>query len=146
MSNTEYTLNDFLAFKYQVYKHRASEKKRAFKLTFAKFKKLVLSPCHFCGGLPEDGYAFVHGNRRFKINTIDRIDNSGGYMADNVLTSCTFCNYCRGDLRPEQFLEWANRVANKTKLDASLTENSIIINETLRLKLLRQKHGMGFRE
>lgn len=73
---------------------RDGAKKRGLEVSITKidFKLLRLQTCYYCGGpLPPKG----HG--------IDRLDNSLGYLKDNVVPCCYPCNRTKSDmLSPEE--------------------------------------------
>jgi hypothetical protein len=62
-------------------------------LTPSEYAALVAQPCWYCGGpLPEYGYG------------LDRIDETAGYEASNVLPCCRWCNtYRRGWIKPAEW-------------------------------------------
>lgn len=70
---------------YKAAKTIARRRKMSWKIRFAEYASLRNRPCHYCGfRLPRTGLG------------LDRIDNSKGYSADNVLPCCTECNLVRG--------------------------------------------------
>jgi len=75
--------------RYNHYKRNAGVKGRVFELTKEEFLKLLLSPCHYCGG---DGYG------------VDRKDSSVGYSKENSLPCCSQCNYMKRDFNYDVFL------------------------------------------
>jgi len=63
---------------------KASRRGIAWELSREEFSGLVVLPCHYCGlSLPPSG------------SGLDRLDNSRGYSADNVVPCCTDCNLTR---------------------------------------------------
>jgi hypothetical protein len=74
------------AGRYNALRNRARRKNYEFNLTVEQIAELTTMPCHYCGGrLPETG------------GGLDRIDNSAGYTADNVLPCCETCNSMRNN-------------------------------------------------
>lgn len=66
-------------------KYSAKRKGHTWDLTLEQFKQIKGNPCFYCEGpLPRFG-------------GLDRIDNSLGYSAGNILPCCTKCNMTRGD-------------------------------------------------
>jgi hypothetical protein len=65
---------------------------REWTLTLEQFAALVSQACHYCGNpLHETGAG------------LDRIDNSRGYVLDNVVPCCKVCNLLRlNELTPEE--------------------------------------------
>lgn len=60
-----------------------------------QFVTLIRERCYYCDRLPE-----VAGGMG-----IDRIDNNLGHVEGNVVTCCRDCNFMRGDLAQEKFLD-----------------------------------------
>lgn len=46
------------------------------------------------------------------VNGIDRVDNTKGYSVENCVAACRRCNVAKADMAPDQFREWASRVAH----------------------------------
>lgn len=56
-------------------------------LTFDQFEALIKMPCNYCGGpLPKTG------------SGMDRRNSKADYTIDNVLPSCSVCNWVRHDI------------------------------------------------
>jgi len=72
------------------YKHGASKRKLEFSLDIEEFSRLVLKPCHYCGGFSklENGTPYCG---------IDRIDSNKGYIVSNCVSCCTTCNRMKLD-------------------------------------------------
>ncbi|MGE3840041.1 MAG: hypothetical protein AB7I50_00495 [Vicinamibacterales bacterium] len=82
------------------YRQGARRRGFAWALPDDQFAALVLGECHYCGvPAPADG-----------INGIDRVDNSLGYVASNVVTACAQCNYAKRDQMAAEFVAWARRI------------------------------------
>lgn len=62
---------------------------------------LITDNCYYCGAAPEP----LHG--------IDRVDNTRGYLEDNVVTACKQCNKAKSNHTKQFFEEWATRVAQR---------------------------------
>ena len=45
-----------------------------------------------------------------KINGIDRVDSGKGYVINNVVPCCKYCNIAKGEMSREDFLKWVKRV------------------------------------
>jgi len=82
------------------YRAEAKDHHRVFALPRALFDDLVTDNCFYCGEPP--------ANSR---NGIDRVDSSGGYTEDNVVTACTRCNMAKRRQTKGEFEAWASRVA-----------------------------------
>ena len=89
-----------------------------FNLKFNDFSTLILSPCLSCGELGSNEY--TDGLKKFRYNTIDRIDSNMGYTKDNTITLCKDCNKMKMDLSLEI-------IAKKGKLLSDLAKK--LLNE-----------------
>lgn len=76
---------------FKMYERNAKKANRDFSLTLAFFSTFWQKPCFYCG---ED------------IDTIgiDRIDNSIGYIEDNIVSCCKLCNLMKRSLSQKEFL------------------------------------------
>lgn len=92
------------------YKKEALKRNLTFNLTREYFENLLRSCCHYCG--------IEHSNTRnvrknapdFKYNGIDRVDNTKGYEADNVVSCCNMCNKSKHILSVKEFIIWVTRI------------------------------------
>lgn len=83
------------------YKKSAKSRGHRFDLTFEQFSVLVHEDCFYCGiepsTLKRSSWETV------KINGIDRLENSTGYIIDNCVSCCPTCNYMKRSLSQEDF-------------------------------------------
>ena len=84
------------------YRDAARRRDLEFSLTEAEFLKLVISSCFYCG-LP-----YEHSPSGF--NGVDRVDNAKGYLADNVVPCCKWCNHAKHTMSQAEFFSWIERV------------------------------------
>ena len=63
--------------------------------------------CHYCGKPPNKSHRKCD---TFLYNGLDRVDNSIGYIASNVVPCCYICNKMKGELPVEVFLEHLNNI------------------------------------
>lgn len=71
---------------YLIQLHRAKVKKLLFTITLEQYELLRSSDCVYCG--------LSHSSTRISM---DRIDNTKGYVIENILPSCIECNRVRSD-------------------------------------------------
>ena len=66
-----------------------------------------------CNGDPADGCEINNTQcpPPGETDCADRVDNDGGYVEDNVVTACNFCNQAKHTHTRAEFEEWAKRVA-----------------------------------
>lgn len=69
----------------------AKRRKLDWTISFEHFSELCKEKCYYCANKIGD-------RNKSTYAALDRIDNSRGYVIDNVLPSCSSCNYIRGDL------------------------------------------------
>ena len=91
--------NQTLVGKYTHYKIRATKDKMEWKIDKKDFEKLWKKPCYYCG-------AFI------ETIGIDRINNKIGYLKNNIVPCCAWCNKAKLELLPEQFIEHCKKVAS----------------------------------
>ena len=78
---------------YSRYKYEAIKKRGLrFNLTDKQFYTITSKNCHYCGSPPGRLIYRPPANGGYRYNGIDRIDNTKGYLIDNVLPCCTRCN------------------------------------------------------
>ena len=94
------------------YMRRARKKKIPFLLDTENFFDIINSRCHYCGRKPKK-YTVVPKGYYSPIRMgLDRIDNRKGYVPDNVVPCCKYCNSAKRAMSYDQFLDWIDRVYN----------------------------------
>lgn len=101
--------------KFRTYKRKAKEKDIEFSLDIDTFVKITSSNCFYCGTLPLPYAKEKQSNGAFIGNGLDRVDNSKGYILDNVVPCCTQCNWAKNVQSQEEFYSWALRFYNHYK-------------------------------
>ena len=79
-------------------------------LEHSQLMTLFKSDCNYCGNKPAQIY---HG---FVFNGIDRIDNTKGYLSNNVVSCCGICNQGKSDMSLDQFYDWINRIHKRRNM------------------------------
>lgn len=102
--------------KYGSYKGMAKKKCRVFNLTLDDFMKITSEPCHYCGMEPVQITHPKNTNGEYVYNGIDRVDNSIGYVKENVVPCCKRCNVAKLNYSVDDFLNWVKRVAEYNNL------------------------------
>jgi hypothetical protein len=101
---------------YQVYKNSAIVKQLVFEITQEEYLSIVNLPCEYCGIMQEKGF-----------NGIDRLDSTIGYVRDNCVTCCAMCNYMKGSLDKDIFVQRVEHIATYNKfVDGKLYPNSFL--------------------
>lgn len=81
----------------------------AWKITLEDWKRLTRQPCHYCGE-PPSNHSKGRYNGTYRYNGLDRVDNSVGYVLNNVVPCCKRCNCAKSDQTLAEFLNWVSRV------------------------------------
>lgn len=93
--------------------YRLASKRRGldFFLSKKEFKRLTSSVCHYCGKPPEQVF-FEHNtgeiskeHGKYLYNGIDRLDNTKGYIKNNVVPCCKIHNQWKKAMSYEKFIE-----------------------------------------
>jgi hypothetical protein len=88
------------------YIYGAKKRGIEWKLSWLEAEYLMLQPCWYCGQKEEN-----------KLNGIDRFDNNKYYTDDNVVPCCGTCNFMKGKLTLEKYLNNLLLVANTINLN-----------------------------
>lgn len=82
-------------------------------------KQLFKTKCYYCGEIDlvkgkrvrdsenQDEFEYV------EINGIDRKDNTKGYINDNVCACCTMCNFIKGSIHIDTYLQRIKHILSK---------------------------------
>jgi hypothetical protein len=89
---------------YKRYRRDAIARGLDFSLCFDDFEILVCQPCMWCG-LPD----------RRGLSGLDRIDRLVGYGRDNCLPACQTCNYARGEMAIDEYLDYLELMAGRMR-------------------------------
>lgn len=89
--------------KYNRYKQSAKQRDKEFDLSYEQFMEYWQKPCRYCGS---------------PISTIgiDRIDNSKGYLIDNIDACCTKCNLMKHKTNEKDFIDQCLRITQNFKV------------------------------
>lgn len=83
-----------------------------FDLSLSDFAQLVTQSCRYCGAAPTmlpRSRPMVPGDPR--VNGLDRVDNSRGYVGSNVVACCAICNRMKLTLSTSEFFDHIRRIA-----------------------------------
>ena len=101
---------------YSSYKERARVRKIDFELSRRQFGVFTSSDCFYCNAPPMNVRKVKMRQKRYEgwgtyqYNGIDRVDNNRGYIIDNCVPCCKYCNTAKGSKMIEEFYEWIKRV------------------------------------
>jgi hypothetical protein len=98
---------------YNRYICRAKNKHLEFSISKEFFKKLTKENCAYCGEEPKQ---VQNGDRIYPYiyNSIDRVDNTQGYIEGNCVPCCGVCNHMKNTLSKEDFLQHIQKIVKHT--------------------------------
>jgi 5-methylcytosine-specific restriction endonuclease McrA len=102
------------------YKRGAASRGLSYTLTTEQFDAIVVGMCNYCGDSltgTSKGQGKTSGD--FAYTGIDRVDNSKGYTADNVITCCWKCNNMKGKLGVDEFTEHVKKIHKHLRVNAN---------------------------
>lgn len=85
------------------YKKQAKKDKRDFKISFEDFATITSNKCYYCDEY-EENTSYVG---------IDRLDSKVGYILDNCLPCCRFCNVAKNYYTKEHFIQKCKKIIKK---------------------------------
>lgn len=103
----------------------AKRRKQFWNLSLEQFKSLIYQACYYCNQAPNTtvnptkGHSLASARATdcfITYNGIDRVDSAKGYLPDNVVTCCEWCNKAKLDRSSEDFLNWAKQLINHQNL------------------------------
>ena len=96
------------------YKLNAKNRNIEFKLNQNLVAELITKPCYYCGVAHSN--IFTYRKEKFLFNGIDRVDNSRGYLCNNVVPACKICNTAKRTMPKEHFIAMVTRIAKHLNL------------------------------
>lgn len=91
------------------YKNNALKRNILWDLNDADALELMAQNCHYCNKEPSN--VCITYKDRYLYNGLDRRNNELFYRKNNVVPCCTRCNFLKGTMLYDEFLEWINDVA-----------------------------------
>lgn len=99
---------------YRSYNQQAKKRGYDFDITYTTFKDYIFKDCYYCAEPPSN---IAKQNYRSLIyNGIDRMDNSKGYVNNNIVPCCAECNWMKNKLSKDQFLNKVNKIFKNLNL------------------------------
>ncbi len=86
------------------YKRSAFRRKLDWQLSDDGFFNLTQGDCYYCGVSPCTTIGGDHKNGTYTYNGVDRKNNKLGYIPENVVSCCKFCQYAKRDLPYDEFI------------------------------------------
>lgn len=97
------------------YKRHAKERGLCWELSHNEVRRIILSPCYYCGTERSNLKVTKNCKGGFAYNGIDRIDSSKGYFSENVVPCCKICNIAKLDMTQKEFILWIQKAAKHTE-------------------------------
>ena len=91
---------------YNDYKQSAKRRGYVFEIDRELLYKLITKNCFYCGSPPNN--KVKPRNKKdsdFLYNGIDRLDNTEGYVINNIVTCCKQCNFLKNNIDHRDFIE-----------------------------------------
>jgi hypothetical protein len=96
---------------------RSKELKLDYNITLNDYIMLIKQPCYYCGALSSnysydkrvmklDGTFDKNHKVIYRYNGIDRLDSNKGYLRNNVVPCCKYCNHSKSNRTSEEFVSW----------------------------------------
>ena len=104
-------------YKRVLYNYKKSAAKRGIEwgLTDEEAISLIEQNCAYCGvNCANRIKSGTVVKKEFLYNGIDRIDNTKGYIPENVNACCDMCNHAKKNHSLHDFLQWSMRLAMNT--------------------------------
>lgn len=95
--------DDIKGYSYADYKNIMNNHKD-FQLTKEQYDALRQGVCTYCGRSCSETHT----------NGIDRVDSTHGYVFDNCVSCCGDCNYAKGAMTKDEFIQKCVKIASKT--------------------------------
>lgn len=76
-------------------------------ITFEKFLELSNRNCYYCNAPPSNFCS------EFRYSGLDRVDSNIGYVLNNVVPCCKWCNFAKRERTQEEFSKWLIDLNNR---------------------------------
>lgn len=98
-------------YSYRTCRRGAKRRNIEFELSYNHVRYLSSCNCSYCGKRPS---VKAVQNRKFLglYTGIDRINNSIGYIQDNVVSCCPTCNYAKWEMSVSDFISQVKKIYN----------------------------------
>ena len=93
------------------YKANAKRRGVGWNLTEEQFKEITQKDCFYCGEKPNNLTKQIC-NGEYIYNGIDRIDNTKGYVIDNIVPCCRRCNRAKDISTLQEYKNWIRKSYN----------------------------------
>jgi len=98
----------------------AKNRNIGFEITKEQFEGIVLSSCYYCGSYNQD-----------EVVGIDRLNSSKNYSTDNCVPCCKVCNFMKGTLSKNIFIQQAHKISLQHPLENISEDEDVPVNTIL---------------
>lgn len=95
------------------YRRQAINRNYTYNISKEEFVGLLNNNCYYCNLPPSNKLKSMYNSGIFIYSGIDRIDNSKGYIKENVVSCCINCNRAKSDMSLKYFKNWITNIYNK---------------------------------
>lgn len=102
-------------YKYSIaqYKYGAESRGYCWELSDTQVSRFFAMNCYYCGASPSITVSFFKTADVFVRNGIDRLNPADGYTMTNCVACCTRCNYAKGTMTHQEFIDFIKIVYEK---------------------------------
>ena len=100
------------------YKKSAKKRNISWELSDEDVKKIISENCNYCGAEPKEYNRSSQKNKtngNILANGIDRVDNEKGYVKENCVPCCSYCNSIKNNKTKKDFLEHIEKIYKFSK-------------------------------
>lgn len=94
------------------YIKKANSRGKDFELTFKQFDNFITGNCYYCGIIPSNQYKYKKKDITIMYNGVDRVNPDLGYTLSNCVSCCKTCNFLKGTLQKEEFINQINKISS----------------------------------
>jgi hypothetical protein len=131
---------------YAHYKKAATNRSITFLISLEEFKNIIAKNCYYCGSEPNLSGTSKRYNKtdiQVKHNGVDRVDNSIGYIPDNCVPCCKFCNHMKRDYSKVDFLSHIKKIYVYNEGSTTIPEGSTLqANGNGNRRVLNREHDI----
>lgn len=95
------------------YRRSARLRKISWNLTKEQFLSLTKQNCHYCDAEPSLIEYRDEFYGEYIYNSLDRINSDEGYETANIVPACKLCQFAKGSMHYQVYIDLANRIAVK---------------------------------
>jgi hypothetical protein len=95
---------------FATYRTKAKRQGKDFNLSEEQFLQLTQQDCYYCGSRPSNYLNSPKHYGGYVYNGIDRVDNTQGYIPENLVPCCKHCNLAKRTLTISEFISLVRKI------------------------------------